>query len=307
MTHQIRGRHILGGIGLAALFSLPFDVVIVSATITGDRLERAMIASQNRAAKRAADRAIADTVSAAPQPDQSATTSTFGSRSEDGPEESPLAAGGAAVSREDGSSKAGETATSGLGTASRNDHLHSVSVHAGPERRGNQGVTAGETARSARSSSASILGRASMASAQSVRSERSPLGRMTSKQGGGRSLHAMADAASDICGLSEPEEKAMFRRLIQRESEWNPDAVSASGAIGLAQVMPRSALSPTLDVRDPWQNLVAGACLLRQYRDRFGSWRVALHAYHGGPTRVDRRRVAQSSRNYANDVIGGNE
>lgn len=303
MSHQIHGRHIIGGIALAALFSLPFDAMIVNATITDIRMEQALRA----AAKRAADRAIADTVSAAPQPDQSATTSTFGSRSEDGPEESPLAAGGAAVSREDGSSKAGETATSGLGTASRND----------PERRGNQGVTAGETARSARSSSLPTLrGRAewvAMASAQSVRSERSPLEthRRTvfsgseQKASGGRSLHSMADAAATLCGVPSQ----LYRDLIARESSWRVDAVSAAGAVGLAQVMPRSArdVSPTLDVRDPWQNLVAGACLLRQYRDRFGSWRVALHAYHGGPTRVDRRRVAQSSRNYAQDVIGGNE
>ena len=148
---------------------------------------------------------------------------------------------------------------------------------------------------------------------QSVRSVRSPLEthRRTvlsgseQKASGGRSYQQMADNAAKLCGLSEPEDQAMFRRLIQRESEWNPEAVSASGAIGLAQVMPRSAISPTLDVRDPWQNLVAGACLLRQYRDRFGSWRVALHAYHGGPTRVDQRRTTKQSRDYARDVIEG--
>ena len=113
----------------------------------------------------------------------------------------------------------------------------------------------------------------------------------------------MADAAATLCGVPSQ----LYRDLISRESSWRVDAISVAGAVGLAQVMPRSArdVSPTLDVRDPWQNLVAGACLLRQYRDRFGSWRVALHAYHGGPTRVDRRKVAQSSRNYAQDVIGG--
>jgi len=268
MTHQIRGRHILGGIGLAALFSLPFDVVIVSATITGDRLERAMIASQNRAAKRAADRAIADTVSAAPQPDQSALISR--AQAEETTEESSPAVGGDVVSRDGGTTEAGAAAESGVGAIS----------HPAPRTRSSW---------SARSSSSSTLqGRAesaSVASAQSVRSERSPLEthRRTvfsgseQKASGGRSLHSMADAAATLCGVPSQ----LYRDLIARD------------------------VSPTLDVRDPWQNLVAGACLLRQYRDRFGSWRVALHAYHGGPTRVDQRRTTKQSRDYARDVIEG--
>lgn len=141
-----------------------------------------------------------------------------------------------------------------------------------------------------------------MARAQGMRPGRPPLGR-ESKQGGVRSLLTMADAAATLCGV----EAQLFRDLIARESSWQEDAISAAGAIGLAQVMPQSArhVSPTLDVRDPWQNLVAGACLLRQYHDRFGSWRLALHAYHGGPTRVDQRRTTKQSRDYARDVIEG--
>jgi len=304
MSREIRGRHILGGIALAALVSLPFDAMIVSGMLTEIRMERAFRAADARAAKRAHDRALADTVSAAPQPDQSALISraTAPGETTDPGNTTDQAEEGSAepVFSQAGHSEAGAAAESGVGAVS----------HPAPRNRSSW---------SARSSSSSTLqGRgesAEVASAQSVRSERSPLEthRRTvlsgseQKASGGRSYQQMADNAAKICGLSEPEDQAMFRRLIQRESEWNPEAVSASGAIGLAQVMPRSAISPTLDVRDPWQNLVAGACLLRQYRDRFGSWRVALHAYHGGPTRVDRRRVARSSRNYAQDVIGGNE
>jgi len=296
MSREIRGRHILGGIALAALVSLPFDAMIVSGMLTEIRMERAFRAADARAAKRAHDRALADTVSAAPQPDQSALISR--AQAEDTTEESSPAVGGAVVSRDGGTTEAGAAAESGVGAIS----------HPAPRTRSSW---------SARSSSSSTLqGRgesAEVASAQSVRSERSPLEthRRTvfsgseQKASGGRSLHSMADAAATLCGVPSQ----LYRDLIARESSWRVDAVSAAGAIGLAQVMPRSArdVSPTLDVRDPWQNLVAGACLLRQYRDRFGSWRVALHAYHGGPTRVDRRRVAQSSRNYAQDVIGGNE
>lgn len=161
-----------------------------------------------------------------------------------------------------------------------------------------------EASRSVRVSSAA-LGETPMPRAQGVRSVRSPLESepWLFVNGGGRSLPEMADAAAMLCGVPP----RLFRDLIARESSWRVDAVSPSGAIGLAQVMPRSArdVSPTLDVRDPWQNLIAGACLLRQYRDRFGSWREALHAYHGGPTRVDQGRTTQQSRNYAQDVMEG--
>jgi len=144
--------------------------------------------------------------------------------------------------------------------------------------------------------------------AQGVRSGRSPLAGnvfLDAPEGGDRSLREMATAAAHLCGVPVN----LFHALIARESSWRVNARSSAGAIGLAQVMPASArdISPTLDVHDPWQNLVAGSCLLRQYRDRFGSWRVALHAYHGGPTRVDRRRIARSSHAYAQDVMGGVE
>lgn len=62
MSHQIRGRHMLGGIALAALVSLPFDAMIVNAVITDIRMERAFRAADARAVKRAHDRAIADSL-----------------------------------------------------------------------------------------------------------------------------------------------------------------------------------------------------------------------------------------------------
>ena len=288
MSREIRGRHILGGIALAALVSLPFDAMIVSGMLTEIRMERAFRAADARAAKRAHDRAIADTVSAAPQPDASALISR--AQAEEETEESSPAVGSAVVSRDGGTTEAGAAAESGVGAVS----------HPAPRNRSSW---------SARVSSG--LGESPMPRTQSVRSVRSPLEthRRTvfsdseQKASGGRSLHSMADAAATLCGVPS----RLYRDLIARESSWRVDAISAAGAVGLAQVMPRSArdVSPTLDVRDPWQNLVAGACLLRQYRDRFGSWRVALHAYHGGPTRVDQRRTTKQSRDYARDVIEG--
>ncbi|MBT9383407.1 lytic transglycosylase domain-containing protein [Pseudooceanicola sp. CBS1P-1] len=80
----------------------------------------------------------------------------------------------------------------------------------------------------------------------------------------------------------------LFLRLVQQESGWNAQAVSAKGAVGLAQLMPGTARHMGADARDPYQNLDAGArYLAAQYRD-FGSWPLALAAYNAGPEVVRR-------------------
>lgn len=169
---------------------------------------------------------------------------------------------------------------------------------------------------SARSSSLSILsgrdGWAVMASAQGEREKGRPdslrlpeLRRWSSeirqiRVGSSRpALRTLATNAADLCGVPA----ALFHSLIERESSWRPSVVSRSGAVGLAQVKPSTAreVSPTLDVSDPWQNLVAGACYLRRQFDRFGTWRSALHAYRLGPSAV----VTRTAREYASDIIQG--
>ncbi|MEY4696860.1 MAG: hypothetical protein RIT14_1288 [Pseudomonadota bacterium] len=79
----------------------------------------------------------------------------------------------------------------------------------------------------------------------------------------------------------------LFLRLVQRESGWNPGAVSVKGATGLAQLMPDTADLLGVDIRDPVENLNGGARYLRMMYDRFGSWRLALAAYNAGPGAVE--------------------
>lgn len=80
--------------------------------------------------------------------------------------------------------------------------------------------------------------------------------------------------------------EAIFLNLVQRESAWNPGAISHKGAIGLAQLMPGTAQQMGVDPLDPTQNLDGGArYLAAQYR-RFQDWRLALAAYNAGPGAV---------------------
>lgn len=94
----------------------------------------------------------------------------------------------------------------------------------------------------------------------------------------------VAQAAARRHGVPE----ALFARLVQQESAWNPGAVSQKGALGLAQLMPDTARLMGVDPKDPYQNLDGGAKYLRKQYERFGSWRLALAAYNAGPEAVAR-------------------
>ncbi len=81
---------------------------------------------------------------------------------------------------------------------------------------------------------------------------------------------------------------ALLQAVIKVESNFNSEAVSSKGAIGLMQLMPLTAAAlHVLDPFDPKDNIRAGAALLRRLLDRFGGdLTLALAAYHVGETRV---------------------
>lgn len=78
----------------------------------------------------------------------------------------------------------------------------------------------------------------------------------------------------------------IFFNLITTESNWDPVAISDRGAVGLTQLMPRTALELGVNPWNAQQNIEGGARYLRQQRDRFGSWSLALAAYNAGPGAV---------------------
>ena len=93
---------------------------------------------------------------------------------------------------------------------------------------------------------------------------------------------AMARRAARKHGVPED----LFLRLVQQESNWNPNAKSHKGAMGRAQLMPATARRLGVDPAVPKQNLEGGARYLAKQFRNFGSWRLALAAYNAGPQAV---------------------
>lgn len=83
---------------------------------------------------------------------------------------------------------------------------------------------------------------------------------------------------------------ALLKGLIRAESDFDPNAGSGAGAVGLTQLMPGTAAAlGVTDPRDPAQSIEGGAKYLKQQLDAFGGdVTKALAAYNAGPGAVAR-------------------
>jgi hypothetical protein len=78
----------------------------------------------------------------------------------------------------------------------------------------------------------------------------------------------------------------LLAAALYTESNFDPNAKSPAGAIGIGQFMPQTAASLGIDPHDPDQSIDGMAKLLSQYEQQFGSESLALAAYNAGPGAV---------------------
>lgn len=101
---------------------------------------------------------------------------------------------------------------------------------------------------------------------------------------------------------------ALIKAIIWAESNFNPNAVSEQGALGLMQLMPSTARSMGIeDCLDPEDNIHAGVRYFKQLMNQFDdNARLALAAYNAGSGKVREHQGIppfKSTRYFVNKVF----
>jgi soluble lytic murein transglycosylase-like protein len=103
-----------------------------------------------------------------------------------------------------------------------------------------------------------------------------------------KSLEELIEELADMYDLHP----ALIHSIISTESNYQADAVSHKGAIGLMQLMPETAKELEVDPHRPDENVLGGVKYLREmlerYRGKPDQLLRALAAYNAGPGAVDR-------------------
>jgi soluble lytic murein transglycosylase-like protein len=103
---------------------------------------------------------------------------------------------------------------------------------------------------------------------------------------------------------------ALALAIAKTESSWQPHCISSTGAMGLMQLMPATALAHgVIDPFDPKQNALGATSFLRELSRRYAGDRARIAAaYNAGAGRVPRRgaltNLPSETRTYVGRVLG---
>ena len=116
------------------------------------------------------------------------------------------------------------------------------------------------------------------------------------------------DPIINSCALEYGVDRSLVKAVIHAESGYDPNAVSAKGASGLMQLMPKTAKSlKVANTFDPADNIRGGVRYLKFLLDTFrGDVTLALAAYNAGLSRVAQYKGVppyEETRNYVAKVM----
>lgn len=125
--------------------------------------------------------------------------------------------------------------------------------------------------------------------------------------------HSPIDRFDEIISMKSIKydiDPSIIKAIISAESDWDVNAVSSKGAMGLMQIMPPTAEDMQIqNPFDPEQNIEAGTKYLRLLLDRFsGDLELAIAAYNAGPATVEQSGGIPSyseTRKFVRNVISG--
>ncbi len=99
----------------------------------------------------------------------------------------------------------------------------------------------------------------------------------------------------------------LIKAVIKVESDFCPKAVSKHGALGLMQIMPKTA--EELNLKNPFcpkENIMAGTRYLKRMLGLFnGDLKLALAAYNAGPDRIisEDNQIPKETHHYVEKVL----